>query len=188
LFYVANSAGRGGSQGRSVPSVFRPGRMRGHGVCPGDPSSVQGAGGRGTATGEPPQMGTSGQWVPAPWFPPHTSPRGAGRVGCRLWGVGAAFWFWCPRCPVRPALRTSVFGGCLESHSQKPVETRWDGIKHQGGTGLVTATRHVPAKCARAGAPRASGHPRKCPGSTPTPTTSHYHYIEPANANTNTNT
>ena len=74
-----------------------------------------------------------------------------GRVGCRLWGVGAAFW--CPKWPV-PLSR--LFGGGLESHRNplKSVGTAsgWCGVGHH----------HVPAKCAR-------GYPRKRPGSTPNP-------------------
>jgi hypothetical protein len=54
-----------------------------------------------------------------------------GRVGCRLWGVGAAFW--CPKWPV-PLSR--LFGGGLESHRNplNPLE------RHRGGAGLVTTT------------------------------------------------
>jgi hypothetical protein len=74
-----------------------------------------------------------------------------GRVGCRMWGVGAAFW--CPKWPV-PLSR--LFGCGLESHINplKSVGTAsgWCGVDH----------RHVPAKCAR-------GYPRKRPGSTPNP-------------------
>ena len=74
-----------------------------------------------------------------------------GRVGCRLWGVGAAFW--CPKWPV-PLSR--LFGGGLESH-RNPLKSvgsasGWCGVGHH----------HVPAKCAR-------GYPRKRPGSTPNP-------------------
>jgi hypothetical protein len=74
------------------------------------------------------------------------------RVGCRLWGVGAAFW--CPKWPV-PLSR--LFGGGLGSH-RNPLKfvgtaSRWcEGVDHH----------HVPAKCAR-------GYPRKRPGSTPNP-------------------
>jgi hypothetical protein len=55
-----NSAGRGGSFGRLVPFGARAAPSRGLGYCPKLPGSVQGAGGWGTAAGEPPQMGTSG--------------------------------------------------------------------------------------------------------------------------------
>jgi hypothetical protein len=76
---------------------------------------------------------------------------GPDRVGCRLWGVGAAFW-----CPKWPVPLSQLFGGGLESHINplKFVGTAsgWCGVGHH----------HVPAKCAR-------GYPRKRPGSTPNP-------------------
>jgi hypothetical protein len=67
------------------------------------------------------------QWVPAPWFPPHTS-----RGGCRLWGVGAAVW--CPKWPV-PLSR--LFGGGLESHIN-PLKSV--GTASGWCAGLVTST------------------------------------------------
>ena len=99
--------------------------------------------------------------APPPGIPPRWAPVGPsavvsaahepGRVGCRLWGVGAAFW--CPKWPV-PLSR--LFGGGLES-PRNPLKSvgsasGWCGVGHH----------HVPAKCAR-------GYPRKRPGSTPNP-------------------
>ena len=99
--------------------------------------------------------------APPPGSPPRWAPVGPsavvsaahepGRVGCRLWGVGAAFW--CPKWPV-PLSR--LFGGGLES-PRNPLKSvgsasGWCGVGHH----------HVPAKCAR-------GYPRKRPGSTPNP-------------------
>jgi hypothetical protein len=60
VFYFSTSAARGQSLGRAVRLGLVPGARRGPGYCPRFTASVQGAGGRGTATGEPPQMGTSG--------------------------------------------------------------------------------------------------------------------------------
>jgi hypothetical protein len=115
----------------------------GAGVCPGDPNSVQGAGGRGTATEEPPR------WAPVGSSAVISAAHEPGRMGGRLWGGGAAFW--CPKWPV-PLSR--LFGGGVESHRNplKSVGTAsgWCGVGH----------RHIPAKCAR-------GYPRKRPGSTP---------------------
>jgi hypothetical protein len=55
-----SSAGRNESFGRPVWLDLVPGGTGGPGYRPKLPDSVQGAGGRGAATGEPPQMGTSG--------------------------------------------------------------------------------------------------------------------------------
>jgi hypothetical protein len=114
--------------------------------CDRGVSGAQGAGGRGAATGEPPQMGTSG-----------SQRRGFRRTRAGAGGVpavgGRAGVFWCPKWPF-PLSR--LFGGGLESHINplKSVGTAsgWCGVGH----------RHVPAKCAR-------GYPRKRPGSTPNP-------------------
>jgi hypothetical protein len=54
------SAGRGPCLWRPVPFGARPGHPWGLGVCHRFSDRTQGAGGRGTATGDPPQMGTSG--------------------------------------------------------------------------------------------------------------------------------
>jgi hypothetical protein len=106
-------------------------------------------------------LGAPAAGTPPPGSPPRCAPVGPsavvsaahepGRVGCRLWGVGAAFW--CPKWPV-PLSR--LFGGGLESH-RNPLKSvgsasGWCGVGHH----------HVPAKCAR-------GYPRKRPGSTPNP-------------------
>ena len=106
-------------------------------------------------------LGAPGAGAPPPGSPPRWAPVGPsavvsaahepGRVGCRLWGVGAAFW--CPKWPV-PLSR--LFGGGLES-PRNPLKSvgsasGWCGVGHH----------HVPAKCAR-------GYPRKRPGSTPNP-------------------
>jgi hypothetical protein len=88
------------------------------------------------------------QWVPAPWFPPHTS-RGEWGTGCG--GSGRRF-----GAPSGPFRCLGSPGGGLESNRNplKPVGTAsgWCGI----------GNHHVPAKCAR-------GYPRKRPGSTPNP-------------------
>jgi len=106
-------------------------------------------------------LGAPAAGAPPPGSPPRWAPVGPsavvsaahepGRVGCRLWGVGAAFW--CPKWPV-PLSR--LFGGGLES-PRNPLKSvgsasGWCGVGHH----------HVPAKCAR-------GYPRKRPGSTPNP-------------------
>jgi hypothetical protein len=112
----------------------------------GDPNSVQGA----PAVGAPPP-GIPPRWAPVGPSAVVSAAHEPGRVGCRLWGVGAAFW--CPKWLV-PLSR--LFGGGLESHRSplKSVGTAsgWCGVGHH----------HVPAKCTR-------GYPRKRPGSTPNP-------------------
>jgi hypothetical protein len=106
-------------------------------------------------------LGAPAAGAPPPGSPPRWAPVGPSavvsaahepeRVGCRLWGVGAAFW--CPKWAV-PLSR--LFGGGLEG-LRNPLKSvgsasGWCGVDH----------RHVPAKCAR-------GYPRKRPGSTPNP-------------------
>jgi hypothetical protein len=84
--------------------------------CPRRLDSVQGAGGWGTATGEPPQMGTSGSQrrVSAAHEP--------GRVGYRMWGGRGGVL-------VPQVARSAVSaprGWYGEPH--KSVKTRWNGI------------------------------------------------------------
>jgi hypothetical protein len=74
-----SSAGRGLCLWRPVPLGLVPGGAGGLRHCHRYSDRTQGAGGRGAATGEPPPDGH--QWVPAPWFPPHTS-RGEWGAGC----------------------------------------------------------------------------------------------------------
>jgi hypothetical protein len=119
------------------------------GYCHIGSGEVQGAGGRGTATEEPPPDGH--QWVPKRrGFCRTRTSRGGWGTGCG-WGVGAAFW--CPKWPV-PLSR--LFGGGLESHINPLKSVRraseWCGVDHH----------HVSARCAK-------GYPRKRPGSTPNP-------------------
>ena len=102
------------------------------------------------AAGAPPP-GSPPRWAPVGPSAVVSAAHEPGRVGCRLWGVGAAFW--CPKWPV-PLSR--LFGGGLES-PRNPLKSvgsasGWCGVGHH----------HVPAKCAR-------GYPRKRPGSTPNP-------------------
>jgi hypothetical protein len=77
---------------------------------------------------------------------------GAG-VGCRLWGVGAAFW--CPKWPV-PLSR--LFGGGLESHIN-PLKSV--GKRHRGVVRGWSPPR-TGQVCERV-------YRRKRPGSTPNP-------------------
>jgi hypothetical protein len=115
----------------------------------------------GTAANKATGLGAPAAGAPPPGSPPIWAPVGPsavvsaahepGRVGCRLWGVGAAFW--CPKWPVPPFW---LFGGGRESH-RNPLNSvgtasGWCGVGHH----------HVPVKCTR-------GYPRKRPGSTPDP-------------------
>jgi hypothetical protein len=108
--------------GRPLRGALRTARFKATGL------GVPGAGA--PPPGSPPPDGH--QWVPAPWFPPHTS-RGGWGSGCGG-GVGAAFW--CPKWPV-PLSR--LFGGGLESH-RNPLKSGNPLERHRGGAGLVTAT------------------------------------------------
>ena len=141
-----SSAGRG-------PCLWRP--------VPLGLDTVRRGGGLGIAANKATGLRAPAAGAPPPGSPPRWAPVGPsavvsaahepGRVGCRLWGVGAAFW--CPKWPV-PLSR--LFGGGLES-PRNPLKSvgsasGWCGVGHH----------HVPAKCAR-------GYPRKRPGSTPNP-------------------
>ena len=81
-------------------------------------SGAQGAGGRGAATGEPPQMGTSGSQRRG-----FRRTRAAGRVGCRLlWGVRGGV-----LVPQVASSAVSALRG-WSGEPQKSVEIRWNGI------------------------------------------------------------
>jgi hypothetical protein len=106
VFYETNSVACEIRKSRVVPTAFSRCERGGPGARALWRSCFWGAGGRGAATGEPHQTGTSGSQrrvVSAAHEP--------GRVGCRLWGVGAAFW-----CPKWPVPLSQLFGGGLESH------------------------------------------------------------------------
>jgi hypothetical protein len=85
-------------------------------------------------------LGAPGAGAPPPGSPPRWAPLGPsavvsaahaepGRVGCRLWGIGAAV---C--CPKWPVPLSWLFGGGLESHRNplKSVGTAsgWCGVGH----------------------------------------------------------
>jgi hypothetical protein len=105
---------------------------------------------RAPAAGAPPP-GSPPRWAPVGPSAVVSAAHEPGRVGYRLWGVGAAF-----RCPKWPVPLSRLFGGGLESHRNPLKSVRsaseWCGVGHH----------HVPVKCAR-------GYPRKRPGSTPNP-------------------
>jgi hypothetical protein len=127
FFNFRTSAGRGGSPGRLAPFGFRAAHPWGLGYCPGFTGSVQGAGGRGTATGEPPQMGTSGSQRRG--F--RRTRAGAGRWGAGCGGSGRRFG--APSGPFRCPGSSGVVW--------RASKTRWNPLeRHRGGAGLVTAT------------------------------------------------
>ena len=144
IFFVARQAG-----------VFKSAGRCGWALCLAERGALRIRRNKGTGLGAPaagaPPPGTPPRWAPVGPSAVVSAAHEPGRVGCRLWGVGAAFW--CPKWPV-PLSR--LFGGGLESHRNplKSVGTAsgWCGVGHH----------HVPAKCAR-------GYPRKRPGSTPNP-------------------
>ena len=111
-----NSAGRGESFWRLVPFGARAAPPRGLGYCPKLPGSVQGAGGRGAATGEPPQMGTSG-----------SQRRGFRRTRAGAGGVPAVGGRGGVLVPQVARSAVSALRG-WSGEPQKSVEIRWIGI------------------------------------------------------------
>jgi hypothetical protein len=127
-FFNFRNSGRGPSLSRTVPSGFRPVAEKGA----LGPATNKATGFGAPAAGAPPPG--SRRPPPPTWAPVGPSAVASaahelGRVGCRLWGVGAAVW--CPKCPV-PLSR--LFGGGLESHINplKSVGTAsgWCGVGH----------------------------------------------------------
>ena len=111
-----SSAGRGVNLGRLVPLGLVPGGTRGLGYCPRFTDSVQGAGGQGAATGEPPQMGTSG-----------SQRRGFRRTRAGAGGVPAVGGRGGVLVPQVARSAVSALRG-WSGEPQKSVEIRWIGI------------------------------------------------------------
>ena len=111
-----NSAGRGESFWRLVRLGLGTVRTRGLGYCPKLPDSVQGAGGQGAATGEPPQMGTSG-----------SQRRGFRRTRAGAGGVPAVGGRGGVLVPQVARSAVSALRG-WSGEPQKSVEIRWIGI------------------------------------------------------------
>ena len=111
-----SSAGRGKSSWRLVPLGFLPGGMRGLGYCQELWDWAWVAGGRGAATGEPPQMGTSG-----------SQRRGFRRTRAGAGGVPAVGGRGGVLVPQVARSAVSALRG-WSGEPQKSVEIRWIGI------------------------------------------------------------